>query len=43
MFGRCAGPWEVANGIVFLVSGYSSYMTGERVSVSSEHAEATRQ
>ncbi|MFD3308397.1 SDR family oxidoreductase [Streptomyces sp. NPDC058694] len=37
-FGRYAEPWEVANVIVFLASGYSSYMTGEAVSVSSQHA-----
>ncbi|MFI6498622.1 SDR family oxidoreductase [Nonomuraea typhae] len=37
-FGRPAEPWEVANVIVFLASGYSSYMTGEVVSVSSQHA-----
>ncbi|MEZ0089468.1 SDR family oxidoreductase [Streptacidiphilus sp. EB129] len=37
-FGRWAEPWEVANVIVFLASGYSSYMTGEVVSVSSQHA-----
>lgn len=37
-FGRYAQPWEVANVIVFLASGYSSYMTGEIVSVSSQHA-----
>ncbi|MFE2430157.1 SDR family oxidoreductase [Streptomyces sp. NPDC059373] len=36
-FGRHAEPWEVANVIVFLASGYSSYMTGEIVSVSSQH------
>jgi 3-oxoacyl-[acyl-carrier protein] reductase len=36
--GRYAEPWEVANVIVFLASGYSSYMTGEIVSVSSQHA-----
>ncbi|MFE7777389.1 SDR family oxidoreductase [Streptomyces sp. NPDC057445] len=35
--GRYAEPWEVANVIVFLVSAYSSYMTGETVSVSSQH------
>ncbi|MDQ8706064.1 SDR family oxidoreductase [Streptomyces sp. LHD-70] len=37
-FGRYAEPWEVANAIVFLASGYSSYMTGEILSVSSQHA-----
>ncbi|MET7912474.1 SDR family oxidoreductase [Streptomyces avermitilis] len=37
-FGRYAEPWEVANVIVFLASGYSSYLTGEVVSVSSRHA-----
>ncbi|MFK4068372.1 SDR family oxidoreductase [Streptomyces sp. NPDC029674] len=37
-FGRYAQPWEIANVIVFLASGYSSYMTGETVSVSSQHA-----
>ncbi|MFJ6492857.1 SDR family oxidoreductase [Streptomyces californicus] len=37
-FGRHAEPWEVANVIVFLASGYSSYMTGEVVPVSSQHA-----
>jgi len=37
-FGRHAEPWEVANVIVFLASGYSSYLTGEVVSVSSQHA-----
>ncbi|MFI6032575.1 SDR family oxidoreductase [Streptomyces sp. NPDC051315] len=37
-FGRHAEPWEVANVIVFLASGYSSYMTGETVSVSSQRA-----
>jgi 3-oxoacyl-[acyl-carrier protein] reductase len=36
-FGRPAEVWEVANVIVFLASDYSSYMTGEVVSVSSQH------
>lgn len=37
-FGRAAEVWEVANVMVFLASDYSSYMTGEIVSVSSQHA-----
>ncbi len=37
-FNRAAEPWEVANVMVFLASDYSSYLTGEVVSVSSQHA-----
>ncbi|MFM7275582.1 MAG: SDR family oxidoreductase, partial [Gammaproteobacteria bacterium] len=37
-FGRAAEVWEVANVMVFLASDYSSYMTGEVLSVSSQHA-----
>jgi 3-oxoacyl-[acyl-carrier protein] reductase len=36
-FGRAAEPWEVATVIAFLASDYSGYMTGEVVSVSSQH------
>jgi 3-oxoacyl-[acyl-carrier protein] reductase len=36
-FGRAAEPWEIANVMVFLASDYSTYMTGEVVSVSSQH------
>ncbi len=36
-FGRAAEPWEVANVMVFLASDLSSYLTGEVVSVSSQH------
>ena len=36
-FGRAAEPWEVANVMVFLASDYATYMTGEIVSVSSQH------
>jgi len=37
-FGRAAEPWEVANVMVFLASDYSSYLTGEVISTSSQHA-----
>lgn len=37
-FGRPAEPWEIATVIVMLASDYTSYMTGEVVSVSSQHA-----
>ena len=36
-FGRAAQPWEVSNVIVFLASDYASYLTGEVISVSSQH------
>jgi 3-oxoacyl-[acyl-carrier protein] reductase len=36
-FGRAAQPWEVATVIVFLASDYASYLTGEVISVSSQH------
>jgi 3-oxoacyl-[acyl-carrier protein] reductase len=37
VFGRGAEVWEVANVIVFLASEYATFMTGEIVSVSSQH------
>jgi 3-oxoacyl-[acyl-carrier protein] reductase len=37
VFGRAAETWEVANVIVFLASQYATFMTGEVVSVSSQH------
>nr|WP_298380730.1 SDR family oxidoreductase [uncultured Halomonas sp.] len=37
-FGRAAEVWEVANVMMFLASDYSSYMTGEVLSVSSQQA-----
>jgi len=36
-FGRAAQPWEVATAMVFLASDYASYLTGEVISVSSQH------
>ena len=36
-FGRPAETWEVANVIVFLASDLSSFVTGESLSVSSQH------
>jgi 3-oxoacyl-[acyl-carrier protein] reductase len=36
-FGRAAEVWEVANVMIFLASDYASYMTGEVLSVSSQH------
>lgn len=38
LFGRGAETWEVANVIVFLASEYSSYLSGEVLSVSSQRA-----
>ena len=37
-FGRAAEVWEVANVMMFLASDYASYMVGEVISVSSQHA-----
>ena len=36
-FGRAAEPWEISATIAFLASDYSSYLTGEVISVSSQH------
>ncbi len=37
-FGRAAEVWEVANVMMFLASDYASYLVGEVISVSSQHA-----
>jgi 3-oxoacyl-[acyl-carrier protein] reductase len=37
IFGRGAELWEIANTIVWLASDYSSYLSGESISVSSQH------
>jgi 3-oxoacyl-[acyl-carrier protein] reductase len=37
-FGRAAETWEIGNAIAFLASDYSTYMTGEALSVSCRRA-----
>jgi 3-oxoacyl-[acyl-carrier protein] reductase len=36
-FGRPAEPWEISNVVVFLASDLATFMTGESISVSSQH------
>ncbi|MBK1785925.1 SDR family oxidoreductase [Prauserella cavernicola] len=36
-FGRAAEPWEIATVMAFLASDYAGYLTGETISVSSQH------
>ena len=36
-FGRAAQPWEVATVVALLASDYTSYLTGEVISVSNQH------
>jgi 3-oxoacyl-[acyl-carrier protein] reductase len=37
-FKRAAEPWEIANVMIMLASDYTSYMTGEVISISSQRA-----
>jgi 3-oxoacyl-[acyl-carrier protein] reductase len=37
-FGRPAEVWEMSNIVVFLASDYASYLVGEVISASSQHA-----
>lgn len=37
-YGRAAKIWEIANVMIFLASNYSSYLTGEVISTSSQHS-----
>ena len=37
-YGRGAEPWEMANIMIFLASDYATYLTGEVISASSQHA-----
>ncbi len=36
-FGRAAEPWEIASVMAFLASDYSTYLTGEVISISGQH------